>query len=75
MTGPFYSGIAIKPGVLFMHGPNRPFLSLFSFATFEFFTYFNNHQKEEPCEGRPSRTVLWEGRGEIPLSEMISGKW
>jgi hypothetical protein len=24
------------------------------------------NEHEEPCEGRLSRTVLWEGRGEIP---------
>jgi hypothetical protein len=35
--------------------------------------YFSDHEQEEPCEGRPSRTVLWEGRGEIPLSDPISG--
>jgi len=29
---------------------------------------------EEPYEGRLSRTVLWEGKGEIPLSDPISGK-
>jgi hypothetical protein len=26
---------------------------------------------EEPCEGRLSRTVLWEGRGAIPLPDPI----
>ena len=26
---------------------------------------------EEPYEGRLSRTVLWEGRGEIPLPDPI----
>jgi RNA-directed DNA polymerase len=31
-------------------------------------------EHEEPCEGRLSRTVLWEGRGEIPLSDPISSK-
>jgi hypothetical protein len=34
--------------------------------------YFSDQEQEEPCEGRPSRTVLWEGRGEIPLSDPIS---
>jgi hypothetical protein len=29
---------------------------------------------EEPYEGRLSLTVLWEGRGEIPLPDPISGK-
>jgi hypothetical protein len=29
MTGPVCSGIAIKPGVLLMHGPNRPNLTLY----------------------------------------------
>jgi len=28
-------------------------------------------QHEEPCEGRLSRTVLWEGRGETPLLDPI----
>ena len=28
---------------------------------------------EEPYEGRPSRTVLWEPKGEIPLGDPISG--
>ena len=28
---------------------------------------------EEPYEGRLSRTVLWEGGGEIPLSDPIVG--
>ena len=27
---------------------------------------------EEPYEGRLSRTVLWEGRGEIPLPDPIA---
>ena len=26
---------------------------------------------EEPYEGRPSRTVLWEPKGEIPLGDPI----
>jgi hypothetical protein len=30
---------------------------------------------EEPYEGRPSRTVLWECRGEIPLYDPIMGKF
>ena len=29
------------------------------------------HQQEEPYEGRLSRTVLWEGGGEIPLPDPI----
>ena len=29
---------------------------------------------EEPCESRGSRTVLWEGKGEIPLSDPITCK-
>jgi hypothetical protein len=28
-------------------------------------------EHEEPCEGRLSRTVLWEGEGEIPLPDPI----
>ena len=28
---------------------------------------------EEPYEGRPSRTVLWEPKGEIPLGDPIGG--
>ena len=31
------------------------------------------YKHEEPCEGRLSRTVLWEGWGEIPLPDPISG--
>ena len=27
------------------------------------------YKHEEPCEGRLSRTVLWEGWGEIPLPD------
>jgi hypothetical protein len=34
---------------------------------------FVTEQHEEPCEGRLSRTVLWEGKGEIPLPDPISG--
>jgi hypothetical protein len=30
-------------------------------------------EHEEPCEGRLSSTVLWEGEGEIPLPEPITG--
>ena len=30
-------------------------------------------EPEEPYEGRLSRTVLWERRGEIPLRDPISG--
>ena len=30
------------------------------------------HQQEEPYEGRLSRTVLWEGGGEIPLPDPIN---
>jgi len=29
------------------------------------------YKHEEPCEGRLSRTVLWEGWGEIPLPDPI----
>jgi hypothetical protein len=29
-------------------------------------------EHEEPCEGRLSRTVPWEGRGEIPLPDPIT---
>ena len=29
------------------------------------------HQQEEPCEGRLSRTVLWEALGEIPGADPI----
>jgi len=32
------------------------------------------YQYEEPYEGRLSRTVLWEGKGAIPLLDPISGK-
>ena len=28
-------------------------------------------EHEEPCEGRLSSTVLWEGEGEIPLPDPI----
>lgn len=31
----------------------------------------SDKEHEEPCEGRLSRTVLWEGRGEIPLPDPI----
>jgi hypothetical protein len=31
----------------------------------------SDNEHEEPCEGRLSRTVLWKGRGEIPLSDQI----
>jgi uncharacterized protein YdhG (YjbR/CyaY superfamily) len=31
------------------------------------------NEHEEPCEGRLSRRVLGEGRGEVPLFESISG--
>ena len=30
-------------------------------------------EHEEPNEGRLSRTVLWEGGGEIPLPDLITG--
>ena len=30
------------------------------------FVYAQNVECEEPCEGRLSRTVLWEGEGETP---------
>ncbi len=32
-------------------------------------TFVTEH--EEPCEGRLSSTVPWEGRGEIPLPDPI----
>ncbi len=32
------------------------------------------YKQEEPCEGRLSRTVLWEGKGEIPPPGPIGGK-
>jgi len=35
------------------------------------YLYFSDAEQEEPCEGRLSSTVLWEGRGEIPLSDPI----
>ncbi|MFO0361945.1 MAG: hypothetical protein ACK500_08960, partial [Flavobacteriales bacterium] len=35
----------------------------------------SDNEHEEPCEGRLSRTVLWEGRGEIPLPDPIMGKF
>ncbi|MFN9110414.1 MAG: hypothetical protein ACK5XN_10135, partial [Bacteroidota bacterium] len=31
----------------------------------------SDEEHEEPCEMRVSRTVLWEGRGEIPLPDPI----
>jgi len=31
----------------------------------------SGHQQEEPDEGRLSRPVLWEGRGEIPPPDPI----
>jgi len=30
------------------------------------------YKHEEPCEGRLSRTVLWEARGGIPLADPIT---
>ena len=30
-------------------------------------------EQEEPYEGRPSRTVPWERRGEIPLRDPTGG--
>ena len=30
-----------------------------------------NGQQQEPYEGRSSRTVLWERRGEVPLRDPI----
>ncbi|HUN03426.1 MAG TPA: hypothetical protein PLS00_11265 [Niabella sp.] len=38
------------------------------------YSYFSDEEQEEPCEGRLSSTVLWEGRGEIPLPDPISNK-
>ena len=35
------------------------------------FYYFSDDEQEEPCEGRLSSTVLWEGRGEILLPDPI----
>jgi len=37
------------------------------------FYYFSDEEQEEPCEGRLSSTVLWEGRGEIPPPDPIIG--
>ncbi|MBX2928868.1 MAG: chitobiase/beta-hexosaminidase C-terminal domain-containing protein [Saprospiraceae bacterium] len=34
----------------------------------------SDKEHEEPCEGRLSRTVLWEGRGETPLPDPIVAK-
>ena len=31
-----------------------------------------NGQQQEPYEGRSSRTVLWERRGEVPLRDPIT---
>jgi len=31
----------------------------------------SDEEHEEPCEMGVSRTVLWEGRGEIPLPDPI----
>jgi len=35
------------------------------------YSYFSDEEQEEPCEGRLSSTVLWEGRGETPLPDPI----
>jgi len=38
--------------------------------------YFSSDiEHEEPCEGRLSRTVLWEGWGEIPQPDPIGGNY
>jgi hypothetical protein len=38
------------------------------------YLYFSDAEQEEPCEGRLSSTVLWEGRGETPLPDPITSK-
>jgi hypothetical protein len=53
------------------HGELSYILCALEIGTTIKFMYFSDQEQEEPCEGRPSRTVLWEGKGEIPLSDPI----